>query len=223
MLTNAIKHLGTMLSHDFPYPEVLNHLNSEHISQLRQAYMQQASQLLNAPLGDKLLVDKFPMHIVHLNLIYRIFPDARIVVLLRDPRDVCLSCYTQLFDYNLGMQSFFLLDRTVKTYTQIMELYLKARDILPANRFELYYEDLVSDLEPNARKLLDFTGQPWDNNVLHYHTKENKRYYKTPSYEAVTQPTYQDAIGKWKNYRKYLEPYLETLQPFIEAFGYDHD
>jgi len=43
----------------------------------------------------------------------------------------------------------------------------------------------------------------------------------SPTYEAVAQPIYTGAIGRWKNYERLLEPALATLEPFIREFGYD--
>jgi hypothetical protein len=42
----------------------------------------------------------------------------------------------------------------------------------------------------------------------------------SPTYEAVAQPIYTKAIGRWKHYERILEPAFDVLAPFIREFGY---
>ena len=67
---------------------------------------------------------------------------------------------------------------------------------------------------------MDFLGLPWEDEVLNYRERLSRKAVVSPTYEAVSQPLYTRAIGRWKNYQKFLEPCLPTLQPFIDAFGY---
>jgi hypothetical protein len=75
-------------------------------------------------------------------------------------------------------------------------------------------------LEVQARKVLDFLGQPWDDRVLAYHHRAQRKHVHSPTYEAVTKPVYTSSIGRWQNYAAQLEPRMEILRPFIDAFGY---
>jgi hypothetical protein len=86
---------------------------------------------------------------------------------------------------------------------------------------EVRYEDMVADLEPVARKALNFLGVPWDDQVLAFHETARKKIVRSPTYADVTQPVYQRARGRWRNYQKYLEPYLARLEPLVKAFGYE--
>jgi hypothetical protein len=102
-----------------------------------------------------------------------------------------------------------------------MNLYLQYRKILPSDFIlEVRYEDLVSNLENNARHILEFAGQEWDKSVLEYHKSENNLYVTTPSYENVMKPVYKSAAGKWHNYEEYFQPYTDILEPFVKEFGY---
>ncbi len=87
---------------------------------------------------------------------------------------------------------------------------------------EIRYEDTVSNVENQARRALETLGLPWDAQVLNYRQRltETKQ-VTSPSYEAVIQPIYTKAIGRWKHYERIMEPALETLEPFIREFGYD--
>jgi hypothetical protein len=76
-------------------------------------------------------------------------------------------------------------------------------------------------LPRQARRALDFLGLPWDDCVLQYHRRAQKKHVHSPTYEAVTKPVYSSSVGRWRNYAKQLEPYQEILRPYVEAFGYD--
>jgi hypothetical protein len=102
-----------------------------------------------------------------------------------------------------------------------MSAWLKFRDMLDVPWCEVRYEDMVADVEGQARKTLATLGLAWDEQVLNYRQRltESKR-VTSPSYEAVAQPIYTRAIGRWKHYEKYLEPALPILKPLVRKFGY---
>ena len=167
------------------------------------------------------LVDKLPLNLVHVALIARAFPDARLVVSLRDPRDVCLSCFAQDFVPNEAMAQFFDLRRTAALYAGVMGLWLELREVLPIPWIELRYEELVADLPGRARRLTDFLDLPWDPRVLRYHEHAARRTVLTPSHQDVCQPIFTRARGRWRRYERHLAPILPTLRPLVAALGYD--
>jgi hypothetical protein len=164
-----------------------------------------------------------PLHIVELGLINVIFPEARVIVALRDPRDACLSCLMQHFTPNAAMVNFANLDHTTELYERVMDLWLHLRDVITLPYLEVRYEDTVADLESQARRMLEHLGQPWDDAVLRHHEQAADHVISTPSYAAVSEPVHRRAIQRWRNYETHLEPYLDRLTRFIEAFGYDDD
>jgi hypothetical protein len=83
------------------------------------------------------------------------------------------------------------------------------------------YEDIVNDLESVSRRTLDFLGVPWDAKVLHFDEHARQKRVHTPSSADVAKPVFKTSIGRWRNYQKYLEPYLHRLAPFVKAFGYE--
>ena len=92
---------------------------------------------------------------------------------------------------------------------------------MPGRYLEIRYEDMVEDLESVSRKTLDFLGVPWDAGVLNFDEHARQKPVRTPNYADVTRPVFKTAAGRWRNYQKYLEPYLEKLEPFVKAFGYE--
>jgi tetratricopeptide (TPR) repeat protein len=166
------------------------------------------------------LVDKLPLNLVHAAAISRAFPDARLVVSLRDPRDVCLSCFAQDFVPNEAMAQFFDLERTAALYAAVMSLWLELRERLEIPWLEVRYEDLVADLPTSARRLIDFLGLPWHEGVLRYHEEAAKRTVLTPSHQDVCQPIFTRARGRWRRYEQHLTPILPVLAPYLAAFDY---
>ena len=80
---------------------------------------------------------------------------------------------------------------------------------------------MVNDLESSSRRALEFLGVPWDANVLRFNEHAQKKLVRSPTYADVAKPVFKTAVGRWRNYQKYLEPWLEKLEPFVKAFGYE--
>ncbi len=200
---------------------MFDRLTVEGAKQLRNVYWEAVEQDGVVVREEQIFVDKLPLNIIDIGLINTVFPDARVLVALRDPRDVCLSCLMQDFALNNSMIHFLRLEDTAAFYEKVMGFYLAVRDRLTLERLEIRYEDTVSDLEGQAKRILEFFEVGWNPEVLRFHEKARGKVVSTPSFEAVTQPVHRGAIGRWRNYGKYFEPFLPGLEPFVKAFGYE--
>jgi tetratricopeptide (TPR) repeat protein len=165
-------------------------LADDGIIACRQTYWSNAAKFLDKPLGEARLVDKFPLNIRFLDIYARLFPDVKIIVALRDPRDVVLSNYMQMYKLNAEMAANLDLASSARFYASTMELYLLFRKFLPDNIYEIRYEDLVRDFGGESARLLDFLELEWDDNLLKFHEHAKNRWIKTPSYEQVCKPIY---------------------------------
>ena len=152
----------------------------------------------------------------------RLFPETRLIVALRDPRDVVLSCYLRYLPLNSVSVRFLDVQRTAERYAFDMSAWLKFRELIEMPWCEVRYEDTVADAEAQARKALATLGLAWDDQVLDYRERlsETKR-VTSPSYEAVAQPIYTRPSGGGRTTKQCLEPALETLEPFVREFGYE--
>jgi hypothetical protein len=201
--------------------EALHGLRSEEIERERTKYFQAMEYLLNEPIGGRVHLDKNPAYNLTIPLALRVFPEMRLIVALRDPRDVVLSCYLRYLPLNAVSVQFLDIERTAERYALDMSAWLKFRNLIDVPWCEIRYEDTVANVESQARRALDTLSLAWDNQVLNYRERLlGKKQVTSPTYEAVAQPVYTKAIGRWKNYEPLLEPALETLQPFIREFGY---
>jgi hypothetical protein len=203
-----------------PVPAILDAAPQEQIQETRRRYWNAMQGALREPIAQRILLDKNPALTGLLPVIGRVFPEMRIIFALRDPRDVVLSCYMQQLPLNPVSVHYLSLEDTAKSYAATMRLWLKLRPMIRNPWIEVRYEDTVVDIERQARRVLDFLWLPWDDRVLNYHQRAKQKHVHSPTYAAVTRPLYTSSIGRWKNYAKQLAPCLETLRPYVEAFGY---
>ncbi len=187
------------------YPQGLVTLPPTSLSSLGRAYLQRVASL--AP-GRRRIVDKMPANFRFAGLIHMMLPNARIIHCRRDAVDTCLSCYAKNFRSGLG----FCFDQRElgRFYRDYEALMAHWRGLLPPERFtEVVYEDIVDDLEGEARRLISFCGMPWNEACLSFH--RTRRPVHTVSARQVRQPLYRGSVGRWRGYVSQLRPLLDAL------------
>ena len=153
------------------------------------------------------VVDKLPHNFQHIGLIRLLFPNAKIISVRRDPRDIAISNY--FMDYaarHSGMGFAYDLDwigEQLADHNLLMQHWHKvcAGEILEVN-----YEDLIDNPEIGARQLLTYIGVDWEPQVLDFHNLD--RTVKTASVWQVRQPLYASSKSRWRRYRKHLQPLI---------------
>lgn len=201
----------------------LDDLSPERLETERRRYFAAMEYFLGQPIGGRLHLDKNPAYNLTIPLVLRLFPEARLIVALRDPRDVVLSCYLRYLPLNAVSVRFLDPARAAERYALDMSAWLKFRGLIETPWREVRYEDTVADAAKQARLALETLGLPWDEQVLGYRERlsgERHKQVTSPSYEAVAQPIYTRAIGRWQHYEELLAPAMKTLEPFIREFGY---
>ncbi len=187
----------------------------------RLAYWQRVAEFMPERDPQAMFVDKLPLNSVFMPLIRRLFPSAKFIYALRDPRDVVLSCFMQTFTLNEGMRHFLSLEETASYYAAVMQVGLDSLDRLPEAAHRIRYEDVVADTEKEARRLLEFLGLEWEPRVLDFQQTARAKRINTPSYHQVAQPIYQRAKQRWRRYEAQLATVLPVLEPFAKRLGYD--
>jgi tetratricopeptide (TPR) repeat protein len=213
--------IDAMLAQISSYPASLASLTPAQIEKLRQAYFDEAAKSVDRGTGQR-LIDKMPLNIVHVPLIWRVFPGARFICVLRHPCDACLSGFMQNFVINSAMANFFTLADAATLYAKTMLLWQKATQVLPFTHHVVRYENIVGDFDTEIGALLEFLGVDWDDAVRDYaeRAKAQGKIF-TPSYHQVTEPIYQRARGRWQHYAEEFAPLESALRPFVESFGYE--
>ncbi|MGH8306697.1 MAG: sulfotransferase [Gammaproteobacteria bacterium] len=202
------------------YPDGLASLTAAQQTAAREVYRQAATAAIG-PTGTRRLLDKSPLHTVHVGAMQRVFPGAPILFMTRHPFDVVLSCFMTNFEPNAGTVCFTALESTVRLYCEMMSLWLSCSRQLPLNFRQVRYEDLLAEPERELRAILEFINLPWSDAVLDHVTHASERGpVSNASYAQVGRPLYHEAHGRWRRYAHCLEPYHAQLQPYIEVFGY---
>jgi len=195
-------------------------LSNARLNTLRRLY----TQALLAEVGDsgqrKLLVDKNPSPTARLPLWLRVFPELRVLIALRDPRDVIVSCYFQNIPLNAANVNFLSFERLTKHYADLMDIWLSVREWEGFAWVETRYEDTVSDLEKEGRRVIEILGLKWHEEQSRFYEKSRKKQLYSPTYQDVTRPVYGSSVGRWHAYEKYLAPVLPALKPYCTQFGY---
>jgi tetratricopeptide (TPR) repeat protein len=186
-------------------PEDLRDLGSDYIRLTESA----------APAAER-IVNKLPLNFKYVGLIHLALPQARIIHICRDPLDTCFSCFSllftgdQSFTYDLGE-----LGRYYRGYAALMEHW---RSVMPPGAMiEVQYEDLVADLEGQARTIVDHCGLPWEDACLVFH--QTKREVKTASSVQVREPVYRTSIERWRPYEAFLQPLIQALNAGAQDDG----
>ncbi|MHA1544585.1 MAG: tetratricopeptide repeat protein [Alphaproteobacteria bacterium] len=189
------------------YPAMVGKMNVNHYKLIGELYL----EYINSVGGDSARVtDKMLSNYYFVGLLNLIFPKAKVINIVRNPVDTCLSAYTKLFkddmphSYDLGEMG-----RYYMMYEDIIAHWHK---VLPKGyMMQVNYEDVVNDTEGKAKELIDFVGLPWDKACVSFH--KSKRPIKTASVVQVRKPVYKTSVERWKNYgAKNLQPLLDALE-----------
>lgn len=176
---------------------------------------------MNEEIGSRILIDKNPSTTFLIPAYQRLSPRNRILYALRDPRDIAVSCFFRWLPLNSVSVRYHSLEETCKRTAEELGCWQSLREKLPENSWhETRYEDTVTDYTEECRKVLQWMGLPWDDSVSGYRGHMEKRGVNSPTYEAVTQPIYSGAMGRWKNYEEFLAPHMPILEPTLEALDY---
>jgi tetratricopeptide (TPR) repeat protein len=194
---------------DLAYPENLVDVDQSALSAWGADYI---ARLRKHSATAQHITDKMPANYMALGLIPLMLPNAKIVHVKRNPVDTCISCFTRLF--NRHQDATYDLAELGKHYMNHERLMQHWRSLLPAGSFlEVQYEDIVADMEGQARRLIDYVGLEWNEACLDFH--KNKRSIRTASVTQVRQPIYKTSVERWRNYEQYLGPLLEQLKPIL--------
>jgi Flp pilus assembly protein TadD len=153
-------------------------------------------------------IDKLPFNYLYAGLIHRALPGSRIISLRRHPMDSCYSMYKQLFRDAYPFS--YDLDDLAAYYIAYHRLMQHWQVVIPGVIHMVQYEDLVSNTEGEARRLLEFCGLEWEDQVLEYH--RSKSASTTASATQVRQKVYTSSVGKWQRYERELAPLKQRLE-----------
>ena len=196
-----------------PYPECVDELKPRMLAGMANAYL---DDLPEEGEGAVYTADKLPHNFVNVGLIHRIFPDAPIIHVMRDPRDNGLSNFQQNFGAKFGGMGFaFDLEHTaseINNYWRIMKHWRK----IGVPMIEFWYEDLVNEQEVISKALINYCGLEWEKQILEFHKLERR--VKTASVGQVRNKMYKSSSQKWRHYEELLQPMIDAFDTSVVEF-----
>jgi Tfp pilus assembly protein PilF len=208
---------GVLVANDGVMPD-LDALDPKLVADLRARYWARVRRMAGEVDG-RVFVDMNPFNGIKLPIIARLFPESRILVMRRDPRDVVLSCFRINFTPSAGTYAFSDLEETARHYDALMHLIELCRERLPLPFHEVRYDRLVADFEATVRAMAEFARIEWTEDFHAFDRTAQKRGVRTASATQVRRGLY-DGGGRWRRYEKELAPALPILEPWVERFGF---
>jgi tetratricopeptide (TPR) repeat protein len=198
----------------------LNGLTAQTRNHLMDRYFKSLSRERQENPAGRLMLDKNPSVTMSLPIWLRLFPASKVIIAVRDPRDVVLSSYFQNINPVWANVCFLGLERMAKFYADTMDIWLRLRDLGGFEWIEARYENVVENLEEEGRRVTAFLGLEWDQAQGSFYAAARKKFVHSPTYDEVTKPVYRRAMGRWEHYAGALAPCLPGLQPYLRTFGY---
>jgi tetratricopeptide (TPR) repeat protein len=185
--------------------DALGRLTPELTRTAARSYIERLDEL--APALAERVVDKQPDNLNHLGLIALCWPEARVIVCHRDLRDVAVSCWQMGLATTPWSNDWEHIARRFADHRRVLEHWKQSR---PLGWLDVAYEDLVGDLEGQARRMIEYLGLDWDPACLAFHA--NPRAVRTPSLVQVRQPVHTRSVGRWRNYQPLIQPLLAAFE-----------
>jgi tetratricopeptide (TPR) repeat protein len=209
--------------HHFAGPDGLNRLlmaTDAELAPFRTAYWRRARSA-GATLERRLFVDKQPMNTLHLPVIARLFPGAKVLFARRDPRDVVLSCFRRRFLMNPYTYHLLTAEGAAQLYAAAMQVADSMGRLASLDTLVVGHEDLVDDFDREMSRVCGFLGLDRSDALRSFAGRVRSRGVATPSASQLARGLNADGVGQWRRYARQLEPLTPLLQPWVERFGYD--
>lgn len=189
------------------YPECIDDMTQEESQRFAKKHLEDLQQYNPQALR---IVDKLPHNFEHIGLIKLMFPNAKILHMKREPRDVAISNYFTDYSAKFGGMGFaYNLSSIGEQLVDQQRLMRHWHEVFPGQILEVDYDSLVEDVEGWARKIIDYLELPWEAGVVNF--QDLDRAVRTASVWQVRQPVYTTSKQKWKRYESHLEPLEQAL------------
>jgi hypothetical protein len=200
--------------------EKLCSISAERLREVRRLYRQFIEEAMGVSMAGRVLVDKNPSLLPVITLYRRMLPASRLVICLRDPRDVLVSCLLSYLPLNDFSVDFLDLDSAVERLRFDLSLWRELRGKLANHWVEIRYEHLVADMQTAIAPVLKLLNLYWDDQILRYREANAGQQVYSPTYAEVAVPIYARAVGRWQNYSAQLEQAIPRLEATLDSLGY---
>ena len=170
--------------------------------------------------SSRLFLDKAPAGTLTLPLVAKLFPRAKVLFAVRDPRDVVLSCLRHNFQINAMTYAFTQADTAAACYAACMAMAEVYRAVLPLSLMEVRHETLVEDFDGELAKLCGFLDLDVVPAMADVGATARARTVRTPSADQVRAGLNDRGLGRWRAYAAEMKPLMPALAPWVRRFGY---
>ena len=177
-------------------------LKKKEVSDLGRFYISKIENKIKPKINKKFIIDKNPLNFKNIPLIFASLPKAKVIHIQRNQNDNCLSIYKNFFYHNVMPWSYSQ-DELKMYYNEYSNFMFNFKNKVPEFIYEIKYEEMISDLENQIKKVLNYIGLNWDQECLNF--KKNKRSVRTASINQVRQGVYQTSKNSWKNYKEHFK------------------
>ncbi|MEH6590538.1 MAG: sulfotransferase [Halioglobus sp.] len=191
-----------------PYPAGLERLTAAQCQRLGEEF---GARLTPQQGASTYVIDNTPLNFQHLGLLGLVLPKAKFIHCLRDPMDTCFSMFKLPFGDNQNFAHD--LESLGQHYCSYWQLMARWKELLPGRILDIHYEQTVTDLDEQSRRMFEFLDLPYEASVQDFHRMESL--VRTPSASQVRQPIYTKAVKAWLSYEEFLAPLKSSLQPVL--------
>jgi tetratricopeptide (TPR) repeat protein len=199
--------------------ERLAQFDRQELAHIRDRYWTLAREA-GFKVKDKVFIDKLPLNTVLLPLVAKVFPHAKVLFAVRDPRDVVFSCFRRAFDMSNQMYQLVTLEGAARYYDAVMRAAEIYRDRLGLDWRDVRHEDFVRDYEAEARAHCGWLGLEWNAEMIKVAERLRKRAVNTPSTMQIVRGVNAEGFAAWKRYEAQMQGVLPLLTPWVAHFGY---
>ena len=210
VLGKIAESIGRYRTDDVRYPEAITDLRDKDLRAYGKQYIEESQR--HRATDKPLFTDKLPNNFPLMGFAHLILPNAKIINARRHPFDSCLGAYKQLFGH--GQNFTYDMSDLAHYYRRYDTTMKHWHEVLPGKVLDVHYEETVTDLEGQVRRILEHCGLPFEESCLRFY--ETERAVKTASSEQVRQPIYTGALGKWRRYEEHLDTWFEQLAYIID-------
>ena len=194
-------------------------MTAADIARHREIYWRNARQF-GVTVEGKVFIDKHPFNASKLPLVAKMFPHAKILFAVRDPRDVVLSCFRRAFQMNSAVYEFLTLDGAARYYDATMALSAIYYETLGLDWHDVRHETLLDDFVGETERVCAFLGVPWVPQMTRFAESARARQVATASAAQVRQGLNREGMDQWRHYASEMAPVQPILAPWVKRFGY---
>jgi tetratricopeptide (TPR) repeat protein len=197
--------IGLELEQSGGYAKALAAFDNKQQQNLASQYLEKVKQYRQQ--GLEYFIDKNPANFLHIGLIKSLFPNARIINVVRDSLDNAMGVFKQYF--HQGNEFSYSMKGIIYYWQGYLTLMRHWEQLYPGEILHLSYEALANNPEEKITEIVEYCGLPMEPQCFRFY--ESDRPVLTPSASQVRNPISARSVGSGLKYEKYIKPVIPAL------------